>query len=161
MSPGVDDSVRQYARLAQDELSRMAHITRQMLGFYRESSKSVPVQITELLDSVLDLYGRRIRNSGAVIEKMYEPVPPIDIYPGEMRQVFSNLLLNALDAVGEGGRVRVHVYASPDWRDPRRSRRAHRVRRQWARHPLRVLPEEFSSLSLPPRDRREPAWDCG
>jgi signal transduction histidine kinase len=38
-----------------------------------------------------------------------------------MRQVFSNLLLNALDAVGEGGRVRVHVYASPDWRDPRRS----------------------------------------
>jgi len=119
--PGVDDSVRQYARMAQEELSRMAHITRQMLGFYRESSKSVPVQITELLDSVFELYGRRIRNSGAIIEKTYEPVPAIDIFPGEMRQVFSNLLLNALDAVAEGGRVRIHVYASPDWRDPRRS----------------------------------------
>lgn len=120
-SPGVDDAARQYARLAQDELSRMAHITRQMLGFYRESSRSVAVEITELLDSVLELYGRRIQDSGAVIEKLYEPVPPIDIYPGEMRQVFSNLLLNALDAVGEGGRVRVHVYASHEWRDPRRS----------------------------------------
>ncbi len=120
-SPGVDDPVREYARLAQEELSRMAHITRQMLGFYRESAKSVPVQITELLDGVLELYGRRIRNSGALIERTYEPVPPIDIYPGEMRQVFSNLLLNALDAVGEGGRVRVHVYASPDWSDPRHS----------------------------------------
>jgi PAS domain S-box-containing protein len=119
--PGADDGVRQYARMAQEELSRMAHITRQMLGFYRESSKSVPVQITELLDSVFELYGRRIRNSGALIEKTYEAVPPIDIFPGEMRQVFSNLLLNALDAVGEGGRVRVHVYASPDWRDPRRA----------------------------------------
>ncbi len=120
-APGVDEPARQYARLAQDELARMAHITRQMLGFYRESAKSVVVQITELLDSVLELYGRRIRHSGAVIEKLYEPVPPIDLYPGEMRQVFSNLLLNALDAVGEGGRVRVHVYASVDWRDPRRS----------------------------------------
>jgi len=96
----------------------MAHITRHMLGFYRETAKPVAVQITELLDSVIDLYGRRIRNSGAVIEKQYDPVPPIDIYPGEMRQVFSNLLLNALDAVGEGGRVRLHVYSSRDWRDP-------------------------------------------
>jgi two-component system CheB/CheR fusion protein len=119
-APGVNEPTRQYARLAQDELARMAHITRQMLGFYRESARSAEVQITELLDSVLEVYGRRV-NSGAAIEKLYEPVPPIDIYPGEMRQVFSNLLLNALDAVGEGGRVRVHVYASVDWRDPRRS----------------------------------------
>ncbi|MGZ4821856.1 MAG: two-component system sensor histidine kinase NtrB [Terriglobales bacterium] len=119
--PGIEDAVLQYSRLAQEELSRMAHITRQMLGFYRESAKSVPVQITELFDSVLDLYGRRIRNSGATIEKLYDPVPPIDIYPGEMRQVFSNLLLNALDAVGEGGRVRIRVHTSRDWRDPRRS----------------------------------------
>jgi PAS domain S-box-containing protein len=120
-APGVDETARQYAQLAQDELSRMAHITRQMLGFYRESARSVAVQITELLDSVLELYTRRVRDSGAVIEKLYEPVPPIDVYPGEMRQVFSNLLLNALDAVGENGRVRVHVYASVDWRDPRRA----------------------------------------
>ncbi len=68
-----------------------------MLGFIA-IIQVVPVQITELLNSVLELYWRRIRNSAAVVEKKYEPVPPIDIYPGEMRQVFSNLLLNALDA---------------------------------------------------------------
>jgi two-component system CheB/CheR fusion protein len=120
-APNVDESVHQYARLAQEELSRMAHITRQMLGFYRESSKPVPVNVSDLLDSVFDLYGRKIRNTGAIIEKNYEPAPPIDVYPGEMRQVFSNLLLNALDAVAGGGRVRVHVYSGRDWRDVRRA----------------------------------------
>ncbi len=118
--PGLDEAVRQYSRLAQEELSRMAHITRQMLGFYRESAKPVPVQIADLLDGVFELYARRIRNTGAVVEKAYEPVPAVVIYPGEMRQVFSNLLLNALDAVGEGGRVRVHVYGSREWRDAER-----------------------------------------
>jgi PAS domain S-box-containing protein len=143
--PGVDDSARQYARLAQDELTRMAHITRQMLGFYRESAKSVAVQITEVLDGVLELYGRRIHHSGAVIEKLYEPVGPIEIYPGEMRQVFSNLLLNALDAVGEGGRVRVHVYNSADWRDPRRSG----VRVVIADNGAGILPEHRQKIFEP------------
>ncbi len=107
--PDVPESAKQFARLAQDELKRMAHITRQMLGFYRESTHSAPVEVKELLDGVLDLYNRRIKNSGVSVSLQYEKSALVDVYAGEIRQVFSNLLINALDALPSGGRVVIRV----------------------------------------------------
>jgi PAS domain S-box-containing protein len=119
--PELGDTARQYAQLAQEELSRMAHITRQMLGFYRESASAVPVSVADLLDSVLELYGRKIENAGAAIERRYQGSPNVPAFPGEIRQVFSNILLNALDAVPQGGRIVVHVFPSRDWTQPERT----------------------------------------
>jgi PAS domain S-box-containing protein len=107
--PGVDAQARQFARLAQDELKRMAHITRQMLGFYRESTDASRVDVTELLDGVLDLYNRRIKNSGVRVEVRTEKAPPVNVFAGEIRQVLSNLLINALDALPSGGKVVIRV----------------------------------------------------
>jgi PAS domain S-box-containing protein len=118
--PGVDEQARQFARLAQDELKRMAHITRQMLGFYRESTDAGRVQIAELLDGVVDLYDRRIKNSGVRVEVRTDIAPEVHVFAGEIRQVLSNLLINALDATPAGGRVVVRVNEGRDWADPRR-----------------------------------------
>jgi len=119
--PNLDTVARQYARMAEEELHRMAHITRQMLGFYREASSPVAVDIASILDNVLELYSRRIAGSGATVEKRYKPAPPIEVLPGEMRQVFSNLLLNAVDAIGPEGRIWLHVFPSRDWKNPQRT----------------------------------------
>ena len=119
--PSLDLVAQQYARMAEEELHRMAHITRQMLGFYREASSPVAVDLATVLDDVLELYSRRIAGSGAEVEKRYDPAPPIAVLPGEMRQVFSNLLLNAVDAVGSEGRIWLHVFPSRDWRNPERT----------------------------------------
>ncbi len=113
--PTLDPTARQYARMAQEELRRMAHITRQMLAFYRDTSAPIPTDIPEVLDSVLHLYERRLAISGVTVERKFEAVPRVEVFPGELRQVFSNLLLNAADAASPGGRIRVHVYCSRDW----------------------------------------------
>ena len=110
--PGLDAQCREFARMATEELQRMAHITRQMLGFYRETASPALCSMPELFDSVLELYAKRIEECGARIETCYDNPPRATVFPGEIRQVFSNLLLNALDVVPAGGRIRVRIRAA-------------------------------------------------
>jgi PAS domain S-box-containing protein len=116
--PGLDGSGKQYAALAQQELHRVSHIARQTLGFHRESAKPIPVNLLEVLDNVLRLHERRIEVSGIAVDKRFDFEGEIIAFPAEMRQVFSNLVLNSLEAVGQGGRVCLHVYESVNWRHP-------------------------------------------
>jgi len=116
----LDVSGRQYVRMAEEELGRIVHITRQTLGFYRESASPVPIRISELLENVLELFSRRIHTRCVRVEKRFEAQTEIRGFPGEMRQVFSNLIVNALEAVGEGGEVKLHVFQSREWSRPQR-----------------------------------------
>ncbi len=141
----LDGTARHYAQLAQEELARMAHITRQMLGFYRESARAVPVSLTELLDSVLDLYQRRIQNAGVTVERRYAETPVVPVFPGEIRQVFSNILLNALDAVPPQGRITLHLFGTRDWAQPDR----HGVRIIFADNGPGIRPEILRRLFEP------------
>ena len=61
--PSLDDEARHCAALAEQELQRVAHITRQTLSFYRESKTPIAVMLTELLDDVLGLQERQVQNS--------------------------------------------------------------------------------------------------
>jgi PAS domain S-box-containing protein len=110
-----------YVRMAQEELSRVAHIARQTLGFYRESAQLEPVQLSELMDSVLDLFARKLRNAEVEVIKEYGRVGYIEAYPGEVRQVFSNLLANAIDAIGKKGKIKIRISRARNW-----SARGHR-----------------------------------
>ena len=118
--PGVDEQARQFARLAQEELKRMAHITRQMLGFYRDSTDAGRVRLSDLLEGVLDLYDRRIKNSGVRVQVRAESAPEVNVFAGEIRQVLSNLLINALDATPSGGQVVIRIREARDWGDSQR-----------------------------------------
>ncbi|HET8666957.1 MAG TPA: HAMP domain-containing sensor histidine kinase, partial [Terriglobales bacterium] len=93
----------------------ITHIVQQTLGFYREASSPVPVKVSHLLDNVLQLYSRRLGLRGVRVEKTYEFDKDIEVFPGEMRQVFSNLVANAIEALPPGGRVRLHLYPSRNW----------------------------------------------
>ena len=119
--PTLGDKARQYANMANAELERVTHMTRNMLGLYRESPFPVEVKICEVLDSVLDLYGPTIRSGKVTVEKRYDRAAEIRGFPGEMRQVFSNLVANALEALGQQGRLKLHVLASRDLRNPKTS----------------------------------------
>jgi two-component system, NtrC family, sensor kinase len=102
---GIPEVARQYLETADAELKRIAHITRQTLGFYREASGPITFHVASLLDSVLDVFRAKKISKQAIVEKQCDEEIQITGFPGELRQVFSNLLMNSLDAIAEGGRV--------------------------------------------------------
>jgi two-component system, NtrC family, sensor kinase len=104
--------VLQYLKMADDELKRIAHITRQTLGFYRESSVPTTFNVATLLNSVTDLLQAKIVSTQVIVEKQGDDLLEITAIFGELRQVISNLMLNSLDALGEGGRITLRASRS-------------------------------------------------
>jgi PAS domain S-box-containing protein len=107
-STQVPETAMEYVKTAEAELARVVHITKQTLGFYRELGVPVMTSIPRLLDEVLSAYGTKIEKSHIGIHKQYRG-GQLAGFPGELRQVFSNLVLNALEAVTATGTVSVRV----------------------------------------------------
>jgi PAS domain S-box-containing protein len=118
--PSLDDTARHFADMAEQELQRVSHITRQTLSFYRESKQPIPVNIQELLDDVLELQERSLTTSRVKVRKRYRTIPVVQGFPVELRQVFLNLIGNAVQAMPAGGTLGVTVREATDWVRPRR-----------------------------------------
>ena len=107
--PSLDHDARRYAEMAEQELLRVAHITKQTLGFYRESAKAIPVSMESLLDDLLEFQAHQLQRNRVTIERQYRSSQPVQGFPVELKQVFLNLIGNAIEAMPEGGRLRVSV----------------------------------------------------
>jgi PAS domain S-box-containing protein len=105
----LDSNTRELVAMAEAELGRLSHIVRQMLSFYRESLRPAPVKITEVLEDVLDLFVMRMRANEIRVERRYEFSGEIQGFPAELRQLFANLISNAIEAIGEKGRLQIHI----------------------------------------------------
>lgn len=109
-APDVSLTVAEQLTQAENELERVAHLTRQTLGFYRESGTTEQVEIPPLVESVLKLYENKLSVRKIVVKRVFdEACPPVDGVLGELRQAVSNLVANAIDAVNEGGTITVDV----------------------------------------------------
>lgn len=104
-SPETTPAVREHLAMAERELDRVAHITRQTLGFYRDSSLPEIVDLNVIVDAVLKLYSNKIESKHVRIDLRTKTCPPIWGAAGELKQVVSNLLSNAIDAVSPGGSI--------------------------------------------------------
>jgi len=118
--PSLDDTARHFADMAEQELQRVSHITRQTLSFYRESKQPIPVSIPELLDDVLELQERALTSARIQLRKRYLTSPIVQGFPVELRQVFLNLVGNAVQAMPGGGTLGVSVRETTDWLRQRR-----------------------------------------
>jgi len=112
--PSLDEEAREYAKLGEQELHRVAHITRQTLGFYRESKHPVAVALPTLLDEILELQSRRMEFDKVKLDKRYSTEGTIHGFPVELKQVFLNLIGNAVQAMPDGGILRLHVFNAID-----------------------------------------------
>lgn len=111
---GLPGSVREYLEMADAELRRIAHITRQTLGFYREATAPTTFYVAFLLDSVFDLLKAKIASRQAIVERECDVTLQVTAFQGELRQVLSNFLLNSLDALEDNGKVTVRASISTD-----------------------------------------------
>ncbi len=119
-STSLGEAERRHLATADAELEHVAHLTTSLLGFYRHSPSPADVKICEVLDNVLNLYTPAIRSGKFVIEKRYDSQHVIRGFRSEITQVFSNLVVNALEALSPEGTIKLHVLASRDWRNPKR-----------------------------------------
>ncbi len=117
-SNDLPDAAKQYVAMADNEVRRIAEITQQTLRFYRQPTQPARVPAEELIDSVLNLYQSRIHATDLHVERRYEPGLTLFCFAGEIRQVFANLVGNAIDASAPGGRLVVRTRRSRDWRNP-------------------------------------------
>ena len=113
----LDETARAYTVMAENEIHRISEITQQTLRFYRQSTLPSRANLGELLDSVLRLHQGRLRNLEIRIERKFDPTIDLYCFAGELRQVFANLVGNAIDAMPQGGRLSIRARRSQDWSD--------------------------------------------
>jgi signal transduction histidine kinase len=113
--PSLSEEACRYADMAERELQRVSHITRQTLSFYRESKQPVPVLVPQLLDDVLELQYPIFNLNHIKIRKQYLSAATVTGFPVELRQVFLNLVANAIQAMPDGGVLGVYIRESTDW----------------------------------------------
>ncbi len=107
--PALPHAARQYLAVAEQELSRVAHISKQSLGFYREVGNPTLVNLAEVLDSVLEIYAPRLRNKNISLTRRYRSATVVQAIEGEIRQVASNIIANSIDALPQWGELHVRI----------------------------------------------------
>jgi signal transduction histidine kinase/CheY-like chemotaxis protein len=114
MDDCVTGSTRSLLEVADRELQRLSHIAARSLKFYRQRTAPTPTLLEDLIESVLffnepDLKVRNIR-----LERKHRHARTVLCLPGEIQQVMTNLISNAMDAVGSKGRLIVGVRPAID-----------------------------------------------
>jgi signal transduction histidine kinase len=113
--------VREYLASADVELRRVSAITNQALRFHRQSTYPQPVRCEDLFDSALLIYRGRFQNANIAIESRNRVATTVRCFDGEIRQVLSNLIGNAIDALHPGGgRLFIRSRQAMDWKSGRR-----------------------------------------
>jgi signal transduction histidine kinase len=110
----AQEDVRDYLRTADEELNRIAYITRQTLSLFVETKAVAKVKLGDLMDTAISV-ASRTRNKGIVVCPEVRQDPEICAVPGEIRQLIAHLLSNSFDAVDANGHVRVRLSAAKDW----------------------------------------------
>lgn len=107
--PALPEHLRQYMSQADQELGRVSHIARQTLGFYRDTSRPQNVDISKAVEQIVALYGKKIGSKNISLTTELDPHASVYGAQGELRQVISNIILNAVDAVPIAGSITIRV----------------------------------------------------
>jgi two-component system NtrC family sensor kinase len=108
---GRRDKLERYLSIAGDEIQRISAIVRRMRDFYRPAGEGTQeTALHDTLDSVLELSRKKLQHSNVTMERRWgQEIPLIQANPDHLKQVFLNLLLNAVDAMPQGGKISIQT----------------------------------------------------
>jgi len=127
-----DEEARRYCSIAQRELTRVTEISGQTLRFYRKSNTPLQTDVAELLESLLQLFRPKFGRRNIRFESKLDRGERITAFPNELRQLFANIISNAIDATPPGGRIRLRCAPSRGWE-------------RYKRHGMRVVVADTGS----------------
>jgi signal transduction histidine kinase len=109
----MDETLNEHAKglleIADRELQRLSHIAARSLKFYRQRTAPSLTSMEETLESVLFFHETEIKMRSIDLQRRYRQAPPVLCLAGEIQQVFTNLISNAVEAVPEKARMYVAV----------------------------------------------------
>lgn len=113
----LSEVTRGFLELADQELTRVAQVATQTLRFYKQSTAPALVDVGQIVEQVVTVFSAKLRGLSVEVNRDYRPGTGLHCFGDELRQVFANLLSNSLDAMPEGGRLRIRVRQAVSWKD--------------------------------------------
>jgi PAS domain S-box-containing protein len=101
-----------YLTAAESEVARVSHIAKQTLGYYRDTNSAVSASLSDLAAEAIRIYEPKCTTAGIRIEHHLDPSPNLVLRKGEIMQVISNLISNAIYATSAGGTISIAVKPS-------------------------------------------------
>src|SRR5947209_2459681 len=113
LAGAVPESAMPVYNILKSETERVARIVRQMLGLYRNTEQVKPVNVNTIIEDTLLLLNRQLQRANVELQSELETLPDAVIAADQIRQVLSNLVINAKDAMPSGGRLRIRTRHIP------------------------------------------------
>ena len=108
----IDPEQLEYQGKILKEVDRVDAIIRKLLDASRRTRViTSDVLINQVIDSALEVFSPQIETRNIRVERHYHAVPsPITADAAELEQIFTNLFLNALEEMGQGGRLAIEIF---------------------------------------------------
>jgi signal transduction histidine kinase len=117
----INPQAKEYLTTAEIELRRVSAIANQTLRFHRQATRATPTTAADLIDNAVPIYQARVTNANVRVERRDRSSLAVTCFDGEIRQVISNLIANAIDAMSPaGGLLLLRSRESTDWRSGRK-----------------------------------------
>jgi signal transduction histidine kinase len=117
LASAIPENASPVYNILKSETERVARIVRQMLGLYRNTEQVKPVNVNTIIEDTLLLLNRQLQRANIEVQTELEVLPDAVIAADQIRQVLSNLVINARDAMPNGGKLRVRSRHIPGYDD--------------------------------------------
>lgn len=141
----TDSTARKYLLIVEKQLHTISRITSQTLKFHRTPGIPKEFELAELIAELVEFYKPKAMHRHITLTARIETQANFRGFNDDIRQVVANLLLNAIDATPEGGRVTIHLYGSSEWR----GRHRHGFRISVADSGAGIAPEHLPRIFEP------------